>query len=123
CILDDLKELNLLTEVTEYEHSVGHCYKCKNPIQPLLKEQWFVNMKPLAKKAIAALEAGQIKITPATRLASGLAYLENIKDWNISRQIAWGIPIPAFQNIDDPSDWIFDTAVDQETIEKDGKTY
>lgn len=122
-ILDDLKAQNLLTEVIEFEHSVGHCYKCKNPIQPLLKEQWFVSMKPLAQKAAEALEAGKVNIYPATRLASGLAYLKNIKDWNISRQIAWGIPIPAFQNIDDPKDWIFDTAVDQETIEKDGKTY
>lgn len=122
-ILDDLKERELLTEATEYEHSVGHCYKCKNPIQPLLKEQWFVSMKPLAHKAIEALEAGKINIIPATRRASGLSYLENIKDWNISRQIAWGIPIPAFQNTDDESDWIFDDRVAEETIERDGKTY
>lgn len=122
-VLDDLKDLNLLTAADEFEHSVGHCYKCHSPIQPLLKDQWFVSMKPLAEKAKEALEAGKIAIKPASRIASGLAYLDNIKDWNISRQIAWGIPIPAFQNIEDPSDWIFDERVDQERIEVNGKTY
>ncbi len=122
-ILDDLKAKDLLTEAVEYEHSVGHCYKCHTPIQPLLKDQWFVNMKPLAEKAIEAIEAGKINIKPATRTPSGIAYLENIKDWNISRQIAWGIPIPAFQNIDDPSDWIFDERVSEESVSIDGKTY
>jgi len=122
-ILDDLKKLNLLTDEVEYEHSVGHCYKCKNPIQPLLKDQWFVDMKPLAKRAIEVLRDGDIDITPSTRRDAGIAYLENIKDWNISRQIAWGIPIPAFQNIDDPDDWIFNEDVSEETVTKEGKTY
>ena len=122
-ILDDLKAKDLLTEATAFEHSVGHCYKCGTPIQPLLKDQWFVSMKPLAEKAIEAIEAGKIKINPATRTPSGISYLENIKDWNISRQIAWGIPIPAFQNIDNPDDWIFDERVKEESITIDGKTY
>lgn len=122
-ILDDLSELELLTDEVDYEHSVGHCYKCKNPIQPLLKEQWFVKMAPLAKNAIEAIEQGRINIFPATRKASAIAYLKNIKDWNISRQIAWGIPIPAFVNIDDPTDWIFDDRVGEESVTIEGKTY
>ncbi len=122
-VLDDLKALNLLTDEADYEHSVGHCYKCGTTIQPLLKDQWFVSVKPLAEQAIAAIESGKIKIHPSTRTPSGIAYLQNIKDWNISRQIAWGIPIPAFQNIDDPDDWIFDERVKEESISIDGKTY
>lgn len=122
-VLDDLKALNLLTDEADYEHSVGHCYKCGTAIQPLLKDQWFVSMKPLAQQAIAAIESGKIKIHPSTRTPSGIAYLQNIKDWNISRQIAWGIPIPAFQNIDEPDDWIFDERVKEASISVDGKTY
>ncbi|MFZ1522628.1 MAG: class I tRNA ligase family protein, partial [Candidatus Saccharimonadales bacterium] len=100
-----------------------HCYKCGNPIQPLLKEQWFVNMKPLAAKAIEAIEAGEINFYPKAKKAQAISYLMNIKDWNISRQIAWGIPIPAFQNIDDASDWIFSPDVDKETLSLNNKTY
>lgn len=122
-IIEDLTSLSLVEKVEEYNHSVGHCYKCGNPIQPLLKEQWFVNMKPLAAKAIEAIEAGEINFYPKTKKAQAISYLMNIKDWNISRQIAWGIPIPAFQNIDDASDWIFSPDVDKETLSLNNKTY
>lgn len=122
-IIEDLTSLSLLEKVEEYNHSVGHCYKCGNPIQPLLKEQWFVNMKPLAAKAIEAIEVGEINFYPKTKKAQAISYLMNIKDWNISRQIAWGIPIPAFQNIDDASDWIFSPDVDKETLSLNNKTY
>ncbi len=71
-------------------------------------------MKPLAEKAIKALEAGEIKFYPNSRFKQSLEYLKNIRDWNISRQIPWGIPIPAFQNVDDPDDWIFDERVNKE---------
>jgi valyl-tRNA synthetase len=122
-IVQALEDLSLIEKVEDYNHSVGHCYKCGNPIQPLLKDQWFVNMKPLATKAIEAIEAGAVKFYPETKKAQAISYLMNIKDWNISRQIAWGIAIPAFQNVDDPSDWIFSRDVDKETLSLDGKTY
>jgi len=105
------------------EHSVGYDYKSGLPIQPLIKEQWFINMKPLAKRALESLENGEIDFFPASRQQILRQYLLNIRDWNLSRQIPWGIPIPAFQNVADDNDWIFDDRVDQETIEVNGKTY
>jgi len=106
-----------------YEHSVGHCYKCNSVIQPLVKSQWFLKIKPLAEKAIAALEENKISFTPAGRKRVLTDYMNQLHDWNLSRQIPWGIPIPAFQNIDDNDDWIFNTNVIEPTIEVDGKTY
>lgn len=122
-IIRDLKAAGLLAKEEAYTHSVGHCYKCGNPIQPLIREQWFIDMKPLAANAIKALKAGDIKFYPETKRDFLIKYLKNLKDWNLSRQIAWGIPIPAFQNVDDPDDWIFDTRVAEETITVENKTY
>jgi valyl-tRNA synthetase len=122
-VVNDLKELGILEKEEEYSHSVGHCYKCGTVIQPLLREQWFVDMQPLAKKAIERLRAGEVTFYPGSKLEQSITYLKNIRDWNISRQIAWGIPIPAFQNIDDPDDWIYDERVEEETIEIDKKIY
>jgi len=107
----------------EIEHSVGYDYKSGLPIQPLIKDQWFLSMKPLAEKAIEALERGDITFHPAGKKKLLIQYLRNIHDWNLSRQIPWGIPIPAFQNIDDESDWIFSDRVDEKTLTVDGKTY
>ncbi len=122
-VLKNLETQNLLRGEKKVVHSVGHCYKCGTIIEPLLKEQWFINTKPLAKHAIEVLEEGRIKFYPASKQKALINYLQKLKDWNISRQIPWGIPIPAFQNIDDPEDWIFNIDTTKETIEVDGKTY
>lgn len=112
-----------LRKVEDYSHKVGHCYKCGTIIEPLIKDQWFLKVRSLADEAITAIEAGKVKFTPKNKGKLVVQYLKNLKDWNLSRQIAWGIPIPAFQNVDDHTDWIFDTRVDEPTIEVDGKTY
>ena len=122
-ILEELKKQNALFKEENITHVVGYDYKSGEPIQPLVKEQWFISTKPLAEKALEAIRSGEIKFVPESKKGVLENYLENIRDWNVSRQIPWGIPVPAFQNVDDPSDWVFDERVHESQIEIDGKIY
>jgi valyl-tRNA synthetase len=79
-----------------YRHSVGHCYRCHTMVEPNLSKQWFVKVKPMAQKAIEAVKSGQTRIIPDTWTKTYYDWLENIRDWCISRQIWWGHQIPAW---------------------------
>lgn len=122
-VLAGLQAEDSLRGEEEILHSVGHCYKCGTIIQPLMKDQWFIRVRTLADQAIARLEAGEITTYPGSKVKELIAYLGQLKDWNISRQIPWGIPIPAFHAVDDEADWIFDERVSDETLTIDGKQY
>lgn len=122
-VLADLDIAELRRGEESIEHTVGYDYKSGLPIQPMIKDQWFIKVAPLAKRAIEALEAGNIRFTPESKRNVLIEYLKNLRDWNISRQIPWGIPIPAFVNKDNPNDWIFDTRVNEKTLAIDGKIY
>ena len=95
-ILDDLKNSGLLENIEPYRNAIGHCYRCKTMIEPLLSKQWFVRAAPLAKKAIAAVRDGKTRIVPTNWERVYFEWMNNIKDWCISRQIWWGHRIPAW---------------------------
>mgnify|MGYP000411433190 CR=1 FL=1 len=118
-----LEAQELIRKEEPIEHTVGYDYKSGLPIQPLIKDQWFLKIEPLAAKAIEAIEADRISFSPASKKQVILQYLRKLYDWNLSRQIPWGIPIPAFQNEDDPNDWIYDERVDEKTIVVNSTTY
>ena len=95
-IIEKLKSKGLLVKIDEnYKHVVKKCYKCESIIEPQIKDQWFIKMKPLAEPAIKTIEDGDIEYIPEHYKKISLHWLKNIIDWNVSRQIVWGIPIPA----------------------------
>lgn len=118
-----LEAQELIRGKTTIEHTVGYDYKSGLPIQPLIKDQWFLKIQPLAQRAKQAILADEVTFTPASRKQVLVQYMDNLHDWNLSRQIPWGIPIPAFQNVSNPDDWIFDNRVDEKLIVVDGTTY
>lgn len=95
-VLKDLKEQGLIEKEHGYTHAIGHCYRCKTVIEPLLTLQWYVNVKPLAKEAVRVVKEGVIRVIPKSWENTYFAWMENIRDWCISRQIWWGHRIPAW---------------------------
>ena len=95
-LVEDLKQAGVLLKIENLTHSVGHCYRCRTVVEPYLSKQWFVQAKPLADPAIKAVREGAIKIVPKFWENTYFEWMENIRDWCISRQIWWGHQIPAW---------------------------
>ncbi|MGB9628409.1 MAG: valine--tRNA ligase, partial [Thermodesulfobacteriota bacterium] len=95
-IVEDFENDGLLLKIEDYRHMVGHCYRCKTIVEPNLSLQWFVRTKPLAKEAIDAVREGRTRIIPQVWEKTYFEWMENIRDWCISRQIWWGHRIPAW---------------------------
>ncbi len=95
-IVEDLKNLDVLIKIEPHTHNVGTCYRCSTTIEPMISNQWFVKMKPLAEPAIEVVKNGTIKFVPDRFSKIYFNWMENIQDWCISRQLWWGHRIPAY---------------------------
>jgi valyl-tRNA synthetase len=94
--VERLKEAGALVKIEPYSHNVGTCYRCHHTVEPLVSKQWFVDMKPLAKPAIDAVRNGEVKFVPERFDKTYFNWMDNIRDWCISRQLWWGHRIPAY---------------------------
>lgn len=117
-IIEKLQAKGLVEKIDEhYSHEVPVCYKCGREIEPQVKEQWFIKMKSLAERALEAVKARRVHVLTENHEKILINWLENIQDWNVSRQIVWGIPIPAWQkdgvwkvSVESPGEgWVRDT--------------
>ena len=96
-VVEEMRTKGLIEKIDEkYQNRIGLCYRCKNVLEPLPLEQWFVKVETLKRKAIEAVKEGKIKITPKNFEKQYFIWMKNLRDWNISRQIVWGIRIPAW---------------------------
>jgi valyl-tRNA synthetase len=95
-IVEDMQALGLIDHIEPYRHAVGVCYRCKTVVEPLVSKQWYVNVKPLAKKAVSAVRTRKIRIIPHSWTKTYYHWMNNIRPWCISRQLWWGHRIPAW---------------------------
>ena len=95
-IVEELKQIGLLEKIEPLHHNVGHCYRCNHTVEPIVSKQWFVKMEPLAKPAIDVVRKKSVKFTPERFSKIYFNWMENVRDWCISRQLWWGHRIPAY---------------------------
>jgi valyl-tRNA synthetase len=120
-IVAELKEKGYLEKVEPHRHAIGHCYRCQTVIEPYLTPQWFVDIKPLAEPAMQVVRDGRIRIIPEGWSNSYFAWMENIKDWCVSRQIWWGHQIPAWYCVSCDVANIVEAGADETILMKDAK--
>jgi valyl-tRNA synthetase len=105
-VVEDLQANNLLEKIdSTYQNRIGVCYRCSRPIEPLPLPQFFISVAPLTKRVLESLDAGDVRIHGAGREKVLRHWLTNLQDWNISRQIVWGITIPVWYTVDNPADF------------------
>ena len=121
-IVQDIDALGNLVKIEKYAHNVGTCYRCHDTIETIVSKQWFVSMKPLAKPAIEAVRNGEIKFVPERFSKTYFNWMENIRDWCISRQLWWGHRIPAYY-CDDCGETVVSAAAPEKCPKCGGKMH